>query len=151
MLAADLLAEQLRVNQAHFGEVRGELVHVSHSYINGWAPMVGSFHPEDFGKRRIDGHRAGRLQVCVNIDGWRLIENVKRPPRRILTNRCGSKARVCLPILNLRDNEISEGNAGAMTSLFQPCNSKPHSVAFVTDQFQQYCVQEHLLGRDVSE
>ena len=38
-----------------------------------------------------------------------------------------------------------------MTSLFQPRNSKPHSVAYVTEQFQQYCVQEHLLLRDVFE
>ena len=107
MFAADLLDEYLQVNLARYGEVRDELVHVSHSCAKGLAPMVCSFHPEDFGKRRIDGHRVGRPQVCVNVGGWRLIANVKRPPRRILTNRCGSEARVCFLILNLRDNEIS--------------------------------------------
>ena len=66
MLAADLLGEHLQVNQANYGEVWGEHVHISHSYANGLPPMVGVFHPEDFGKRLIDGHRAGRLQVCAN-------------------------------------------------------------------------------------
>ena len=66
VLAADLLGEHLRVNQANYGEVRGEYVHVSHSYVNGLVPMVGSFNADDFGKRLIEGHRAGRLQVCMN-------------------------------------------------------------------------------------
>ena len=66
VLAADLLGEHLQVNHALYGEVRGEHVHISHSYANGLPPMVGTFHAEDFGKRLMEGHRAGRLQVCAN-------------------------------------------------------------------------------------
>ena len=76
--AADLLGEHLQVNQAHYGEVRGEHVHVSHSYVNGLAPRVGSFRAEDFGKRLIDGHRAGRLQVCVDTASDPLFEEQER-------------------------------------------------------------------------
>ena len=64
--AANLLGEHLEVNQANYGEVKGENVHISHSYSDGLPPMVGTFHPEDFGKRLIDGHRVGKLQVCAN-------------------------------------------------------------------------------------
>ena len=74
VIAADLLGEHLQVNHALYGEVRGEHTHVSHSYANGLAPMVGSFHNESFGKRMIEGHRAGRLQVCVNTTSDPLID-----------------------------------------------------------------------------
>ena len=63
----NLLGAHLRVNQAHYGEVRGGYVCISHSYADGLPPMTGSFHADDFGKRLMDGHRAGKLQVSVNI------------------------------------------------------------------------------------
>ena len=66
VIAANLLGEHLQVNHALYGEVRGEYAHVVHSYANGLPSMVGSFHNESFGKRMIEGHRVGRLQVCVN-------------------------------------------------------------------------------------
>ena len=66
VLAANLLGEHLQVNQANYGEVWDEHVHISHSYANGLPPMVGSFRHDDFGKQLMDGHRAGRLQVCSN-------------------------------------------------------------------------------------
>ena len=78
VLAADLLGEHLQVNQANYGEVRGGYVHISHSYADGLPPMVGSFHPEDFGKRLIDGHRAGRLQVCANTTSDPLFDEQER-------------------------------------------------------------------------
>ena len=65
-VAADLLGAHLRVNHSHYGEVRGEYVYISHSYADGLPPMTGSFHADDFGKRAMDGHRAGKLQVSVN-------------------------------------------------------------------------------------
>ena len=78
VIAADLLGEHLQVNQANYGEVRGGYVHISHSYADGLPPMVGSFHPEDFGKRLIDGHRAGRLQVCANTTSDPLFDEQER-------------------------------------------------------------------------
>ena len=78
VLAADLLGAHLQVNQANYGEVRGEYVHISHSYANGLPPMVGSFHAEDFGKRLIDGHRAGRLQVCTDTTSDPLFDEQER-------------------------------------------------------------------------
>ena len=80
-LAADLLGRHLQVNHALYGEVRGEHVHISHSYADGLAPMVGSFHAEDFGKRLMDGHRAGRLQVCANTTSDPLFDE---PERKVL-------------------------------------------------------------------
>ena len=77
-LAADLLGEHLHVNQANYGEVRGEYVHISHSYADGLPPMVGSFHADDFGKRLIDGHRAGRVQVCANTTSDPLFDEQER-------------------------------------------------------------------------
>ena len=78
VLAADLLGEHLQVNQANYGEVWGEHVHISHSYADGLPPMVGTFHPTDFGKRLIDGHRAGRLQVCANTTNDPLFDEQER-------------------------------------------------------------------------
>ena len=78
VLAADLLGVHLQVNQANYGEVWGELVHISHSYANGLPPMVGSFRAEDFGKRLMDGHRAGRLQVCANTTTDPLFDEQER-------------------------------------------------------------------------
>ena len=78
VLAANLLGEHLQVNHALYGEVRGEHVHISHSYANGLAPMVGSFRAEDFGKRLMDGHRAGRLQVCANTTSDPLFDEQER-------------------------------------------------------------------------
>ena len=78
VLAADLLGEHLQVNHALYGEVRGEHVHISHSYAKGLAPMVGSFHAEDFGKRLINGHRTGRLQVCANTTSDPLFDEQER-------------------------------------------------------------------------
>ncbi len=65
-VAADLLGTHLRVNHCLYGEVRGEYVVVSHSYADGLPPMMGSFRADDFGKRAMDGYRAGTLQVSVN-------------------------------------------------------------------------------------
>ena len=65
-VAADLLGAHLRVNHCHYGEVRGAYVCISHSYADGLPPMIGSFHADDFGKRSMDGYRAGKLQVSVN-------------------------------------------------------------------------------------
>ena len=65
-IAADLLGEHLQVNQTNYGEMQGDYVHISHSFTAGLTPMVGTFRLEDFGKRLIDGHRAGKLQVCTN-------------------------------------------------------------------------------------
>ncbi|HUQ87482.1 MAG TPA: GAF domain-containing protein [Vicinamibacterales bacterium] len=65
-VAADLLGAHLRVNHCHYAEVRGAYVNISHSYADGLPPMTGSFRSEDFGKRLMDGYRAGRLQVCVD-------------------------------------------------------------------------------------
>ena len=78
VIAADLLGEFLQANQAHYGEVRGELVHVAHSYANGLPPMVGTFHPESFGKRLIEGNRAGRLQICENTTTDPLFDEQER-------------------------------------------------------------------------
>ena len=78
VLAADLLGVHLQVNQANYGEVWGEQVHISHSYANGFPPMVGTFSPEQFGKRLIDGHRAGRLQVCTNTTSDPLFDEQER-------------------------------------------------------------------------
>ena len=78
IVAADLLGEHLQVNQANYGEVHGEHVHISHSYADGLPPMVGTFHPEDFGKRLIAGHRAGRLQLCVNTTSDPLFDEHER-------------------------------------------------------------------------
>ena len=78
VLAADLLGKHLQVNHALYGEVRGEHVHISHSYADGLPPMVGSFHAEDFGKRLIDGHRAGSLQVCANTTSDPLFDEQER-------------------------------------------------------------------------
>ena len=78
VIGADLLGEHLQVNHALYGEVRGEYAHVVHSYANGLPPMVGSFHNESFGKRMIEGHRAGRLQVCVNTTNDPLYEEEER-------------------------------------------------------------------------
>ena len=78
VLAANLLGEHLQVNQANYGEVRGENVHITYSYANGLPPMVGLFRPEDFGKRLIDGHRAGRLQVCANTTSDPLFNEQER-------------------------------------------------------------------------
>ena len=65
-VAADLLGVHLGVDHCHYGEVRGEYVHIFHSYADGLPPMTGSFRADDFGRRAIDGFRAGKLQVCVN-------------------------------------------------------------------------------------
>ena len=65
-VAADLLGAHLHVNHVHYGEVRGAYVCISHSYADGLPPMTGSFHADDFGKRAMDGYRAGKLQVSVN-------------------------------------------------------------------------------------
>ena len=65
-VAADLLGAHLRVDHCHYGEVRGEYVCISHSYADGLPSMIGSFHADDFGKRSMDGYRAGILQVSVN-------------------------------------------------------------------------------------
>ena len=65
-VAADLLGAHLRVNHCQYGEVRGEYVCISHCYADGLEPITGSFHADDFGKRAMDGYRAGNLQVCVN-------------------------------------------------------------------------------------
>ena len=65
-VAADLLGAHLRVNHCHYGEVRGEYVCISYSYADGLPPMIGSFRADDFGKRAMDGYRAGKLQVSVN-------------------------------------------------------------------------------------
>ncbi|MBC7436291.1 MAG: GAF domain-containing protein [Bdellovibrionales bacterium] len=78
VLAANLLGEHLQVNQANYGEVWGEQVHISHSYANGLPPMVGTFDPESFGKRLIDGHRAGKLQVCANTTTDPLFDEQER-------------------------------------------------------------------------
>ena len=77
-IAANLLGEHLQVNHAHYGEVRGEYVHISHSYAYGLPPMVGSFHADDFGKRLMRGYRAGRLQVCVNTTSDPLFDDKER-------------------------------------------------------------------------
>ena len=53
-VTADLLGAHLRVHNAHYGEVRGEYVCISHSYANGLPPMTGSFRADDFGKRLVD-------------------------------------------------------------------------------------------------
>ena len=82
VVAADLLGVHLQVNQANYGEVHGEHVHISHSYADGLPPMVGKFHLEDFGKRLIDGHRAGRLQVCVNTTSDPLFDEHERKALR---------------------------------------------------------------------
>ena len=66
VVAADLLGAQLRVNHAHYGEVRGEYVCISHSYSDGLPPMTGSFRADVFGKRLMDGYHSGKLQVCAN-------------------------------------------------------------------------------------
>jgi len=65
-VAVDLLGAHLRVHHCHYGEVRGEYVCISHAYADGLPPMTGSFHADDFGKRAMDGYRAGKLQFCVN-------------------------------------------------------------------------------------
>ena len=78
VVAADLLGLHLQVNQANYGEVHGEHVHISHSYADKLPPMVGTFHPDDFGKRLIDGHRAGRLQVCANTTSDPLFDEHER-------------------------------------------------------------------------
>ena len=78
VLAADLLGEHLQVNQALYGEVHGEYIHISHSYAKGLVPMIGTFRPEDFGKRLIDGHRAGLLQVCSNTTSDPLFDEQER-------------------------------------------------------------------------
>ena len=78
VLAADLLGAHLQVNQANYAEVQGEHVHISHSYADGLPPMLGTFHPEDFGKRLIDGHRAGKLQICVNTASDPLFDDHER-------------------------------------------------------------------------
>ena len=78
ILAANLLGEHLQVNQANYGEVWDEHVHISHSYANGLPPMVGSFRHDDFGKQLMDGHRAGRLQVCSNTTSDPLFDEQER-------------------------------------------------------------------------
>ena len=78
VLAANLLGEHLQVNQANYGEVWGEHVHISHSYAKGLSPMVGAFRSEDFGKHLVDGHRAGKLQVCANTMSDPLFEEQER-------------------------------------------------------------------------
>lgn len=62
-VAADLLGEKLKANQAHYGETIGEFVHISHSYGDGLPPMTGKFRHQDFGKRLTEGYRAGRVQI----------------------------------------------------------------------------------------
>ena len=78
VMAANLLGAHLQVNHALYGEVRDEYVHISHSFADGLPPMVGSFLAEDFGKRLMDGHRAGRLQVCVNTTTDPLFDEQER-------------------------------------------------------------------------
>ena len=66
-VAANLLGAHLGVNRSYYGEVRGEYVSISHSYVDGLPPMTGSFRVDDyFGTRSTDSYRAGKLQVCVN-------------------------------------------------------------------------------------
>ncbi|WP_188708114.1 GAF domain-containing protein [Polaromonas eurypsychrophila] len=78
VLAANLLGEHLQVNQASYGEVLGEYVHISHSYAKGLPPLVGSFRSEDYGKRLADGYRAGKLQVSADITSDPLFEEHER-------------------------------------------------------------------------
>ena len=78
VLAADLLGDHLQVNQANYGEVLGENVHISHSYAIGLPPMVGSFRHDDFGKNLMDGHRTGRLQICSNTTSDPLFDEQER-------------------------------------------------------------------------
>ena len=78
VIAANLLGEHLQVNQANYGEVSGEYLHISYSYAKGLLPMVGAFRSEDFGKRLVDGHRAGRLQVCADTTSDPLFDDQER-------------------------------------------------------------------------
>ena len=78
VMAANLLGEHLQVNQANYGEVWGEYVHISHSYAKGSPPIVGALRAEDFGKRLVDGHRAGRLQVCADTTSDPLFDDQER-------------------------------------------------------------------------
>jgi PAS domain S-box-containing protein len=65
-VAADLLGEQLKANQCHYGETIGDYVHINHSYGNGLPPMTGRFHHHHFGERLVAGYRSGKIQVCYN-------------------------------------------------------------------------------------
>ena len=95
VIAANLLGEHLQVNQANYGEVSGEHVHISHSYAKGLPPMVGAFRSEDFGKRLVDGHRAGRLQVCADTTSDPLFDDQER--MTILTAHIG--AYIAVPLV----------------------------------------------------
>ncbi len=64
--AVNLLGKHLRVNQAQYGEVQGASICISRPYADGLPPITGSFHADDFGKRSMDGYRAGKLQFSVN-------------------------------------------------------------------------------------
>ena len=78
VLAANLLGEHLQVNQASYGEVLGEYVHISYSYAKGLPPLVGTFRSDDFGKRLAAGYRAGKLQVSADMASDPLFEEHER-------------------------------------------------------------------------
>ena len=78
VVAANLLGEHLQVNQANYGEVRGEHVHILYSYAMGLPPLIGALRAEDFGKRLVAGHRAGKLQVCANTTSDPLFDDQER-------------------------------------------------------------------------
>lgn len=77
-VSADLLGKYLGANQAHYGEVVGEYVHVYHSYAAGLPPMTGSFRHQDFGQQTIAGFRAGQVQVCANTTTDQNLSEAKR-------------------------------------------------------------------------
>ena len=124
VLASNLLGEHLQVNQTLYGEVRGEYIHISHSYAKGLAPMVGTFRPEDFGKRLIDGHRAGKLQVCANTTSDPLFDEQER--KALAAAHVG--AYIAVPL-------VKAGVWVAVLSIhnIQPRNWKPSEVEAVQE------------------
>lgn len=94
-LAANLLGEHLQVNHAHYGEVQGDYIHVTHAYTDRIAPMTGVFDVNDFGQRAIDGYRAGKVQVCVDAASDPLFSDAER---QVLAAAC-IEAYVAVPLI----------------------------------------------------
>ncbi len=123
-VTADLLGAHLRVNHCHYAEVRGAYVNISHSYADGLPPMTGSFRADDFGKRLMDGYRAGRLQVCVDTATDPLFSAEER--QMLKGARIGSYIGVPL----IKDGEWN-GTFGVQT--IEPREWTPSEVALVQE------------------
>lgn len=123
-IACRLLGEHLGVNQVHYGETAGDVVVIYQGWGNGLPPMVGTFRHMDFGKRLVEGYRAGRVQISYNVD---TDPNITESERKVIGG-AGFHAYVAMPLV--KDGEwVATLAAHSIT----PRNWKQHEIDLVQE------------------